>query len=213
VSPRPRTIDDADILAACQRVMQRVGPAKFTLALVAGEAGVSAATLIQRFGSKRKLLRAMSGGMDGYSSAMVGELRAALGSPLEVLRGFLLCYADMARTPREMAHHLAYLQLDLTDPVLHRNLLAMSRENEHQLVTLLTEAVAQGELAPLDAARIARLLNGMVAGSLLSWATFREGAARDWLSRDIETVLAPYRPREPGRPRIRQAAPPRLARK
>lgn len=195
MSPRPRTIDDADILTACQRVMQRVGPARFTLALVASEAGISAATLIQRFGSKRKLLRAMSGGLEGYGASLVGDLRARLGSPLEVLRAFLRCYAGMASTPKEMAHHLAYLQLDLTDPVMHRNLLAMSRENEQLLTALLTDAVTRGELTALDAPRVARLLNGMVAGSLLAWATFREGNAADWLSRDIETVLQPYLPR------------------
>src|SRR6266705_415794 len=57
MSPRPRETSDEEILAAAARVMQRRSPAELTLADVAREAGVVPATLIQRFGTKRGLLR------------------------------------------------------------------------------------------------------------------------------------------------------------
>ena len=53
---RPRTISDEELIAATVRVMSRLGPVKMTLAAVAEEAGVTAATLVQRFGSKRRLM-------------------------------------------------------------------------------------------------------------------------------------------------------------
>lgn len=53
MSPRPRRIDDAALLDAAGRVVSRLGPAKFTLADVAREAGLSPAALVQRFGSTR----------------------------------------------------------------------------------------------------------------------------------------------------------------
>lgn len=192
MSPRPRTIDDADILMAAQRVMQRVGPAHFTLALVGEEARISAATLVQRFGSKRELLRALSESTAGMGAAIVHELREKYRSPLAVARAFLLCFAEMATSPREMANHLAYLQLDLTDPVMHRNFLALTREQYDLVAQLLEEAVAAGELRALDAPAMSRVLNSLVFGGLLAWSTFREGTARAWLERDLDAVLAPY---------------------
>lgn len=191
MSPRPRTIDDGAILAACQRVMQRVGPARFTLALVGEEAGISAATVVQRFGSKRRLLRAMSASATGFAPAMAAELRAAHPSPLAAARAFLLGFAHMASSPREMAHHLAWLQMDLTDPVMLRHLASMSEEHREVVAGLLEEAVAAGELVPGDMQALARVLLALVTGGLLAWATHREGTAREWLARDLEVVLAP----------------------
>ena len=60
MSPRPRKASDAEVFAAAGRVMARVGPAQLTLAQIAGEAGLTAGALVQRFGSKRELLVALS---------------------------------------------------------------------------------------------------------------------------------------------------------
>ncbi|MEV0505631.1 helix-turn-helix domain-containing protein, partial [Streptomyces spectabilis] len=51
--PRPRATSDTQILAATARAIGAHGPGKLTLAHVGAEAGVSPATLSQRFGSKR----------------------------------------------------------------------------------------------------------------------------------------------------------------
>ena len=59
MSPRPRTVSDEAILAATARMIGRVGPVRLTLADVGGEVGLSPATLLQRFGSKRGLLIAL----------------------------------------------------------------------------------------------------------------------------------------------------------
>src|SRR5918992_5126590 len=60
MSPRPRTIDDGDILQAAAMTISRVGPSNFTLADVASAVGLSPATLVQRFGSKRGLMLALA---------------------------------------------------------------------------------------------------------------------------------------------------------
>lgn len=215
MSPRPRTIEDGEILEACQRVMQRVGPSRFTLALVAKEAGVSAATLVQRFGSKRKLIRALAGTSRGYGRQMVDALRAKHASPLRVAREFLLCWSQLATTPKEMANHLAYLQMDLTDPVLLRHLVELSRENLDLLTELLQDAARAGELEPHDSAALSRALNAAVTGGLLAWATFRAGTAREWLEADLNVLLSPLLVRGRQRSRSRNAAQPvdRMTRK
>jgi len=41
---------------------------------------------------------------------------------------------------------------------------------------------------------MARAINAIAGGSLIAWAIFREGTAERWVRRDVETLLAPYRP-------------------
>ena len=60
MSPRPQKASDAEIFMAATRVMSRLGPRELTLAHIANEAGLTASALVQRFGSKRGLLLAMS---------------------------------------------------------------------------------------------------------------------------------------------------------
>ena len=56
MSPRPRTVSDEHIFVATGLAITRLGPTRLTLADVASEVGLSAAALVQRFGSKRQLL-------------------------------------------------------------------------------------------------------------------------------------------------------------
>src|SRR5262245_53218875 len=100
MSPRPRAIADADILTATHRAVTRVGPMRLTLADVAREAGVSPATLVQRFGSKRQLLLALVASGSGDVEAQWAPIRAvAERSPLEAIYAYGECFAGMAPTP------------------------------------------------------------------------------------------------------------------
>ena len=101
--PRPRSVDEADILEATRLVMGRVGPGKFTLAHVAEEIGLAPATLIQRFGSKKGLLVSLAGSGQADSADVVEELLEKHASPVHALRDYLLCFADMASTPKSMS--------------------------------------------------------------------------------------------------------------
>lgn len=192
MSPRPRTTTDADLLLAAARAVSRVGPAKLTLADVAAEAKVVPATLMQRFGSKRGLLLALA----KLGAAGAGEeftaLRAAHPSPLAALRATADCMAGMAATPEELAHHLSFLLMDLTDPEFREYALAHARSFHGELEKMVAEAVAAGELTACEPARLARLLQELIHGALVSWALYREGTAKDWLRRDVEALLAPY---------------------
>src|SRR5262245_45373389 len=83
--PRPRTATDAAILEAAHRVIARLGPARVTLADVGREAGLSPATLVQRFGSKRGLLLALARAAAGSVGDCFAAVRAAHASPLAAL--------------------------------------------------------------------------------------------------------------------------------
>jgi AcrR family transcriptional regulator len=194
MSPRPRTVSDADILAAAAQVMTRVGPGRLTLALVARKAGLSPATLVQRFGSKLGLLRAAAKGWVGHVPTQLEQFRRRHQSPLAALRAYLICFAAMARTPRELAHHLGYLQLDLTDPGLSRLMKEGTLLTERGIRGFVEEAVAAGELERCEPGQLARTLLLVMNGALLNAAVYREGSAEAWMAREVDAVLAPYRP-------------------
>src|SRR4030095_15809595 len=58
---RPRKVSGDEVFAATERAMPRLSPNELTLAAIAAEAGLTAGALVQRFGSKRDLLLALSG--------------------------------------------------------------------------------------------------------------------------------------------------------
>jgi AcrR family transcriptional regulator len=193
MSPRPRTVSDEDILGAAARVIGRLGPTRITLADVAKEAGLSPATLVQRFGSKRGLLLALAEGAAESQGACFEMVRAQHASPLGALIASATFMAQMVNSPEEMANQLAFLQIDLSDPDFYRH---MRKSNDGLLTgyrALLDEAVTAGELAPCDTHRLARAVGSVAAGSLLGWAIMRSGSAEAYVRDDLATLLEPYR--------------------
>ncbi|MGP4100532.1 helix-turn-helix domain-containing protein, partial [Nonomuraea sp. KM90] len=82
---RPRTTSDEAILGATARAIGRHGPQGLTLAAVAQEAGLSPATLVQRFGSKRGLLLAFAAHAARTAGEPFERARQEHGSPLAAL--------------------------------------------------------------------------------------------------------------------------------
>jgi AcrR family transcriptional regulator len=205
MSPRPRTTTDAAILIATHRAVTRVGPMRLTLADVAREAGVSPATLVQRFGSKRQLLLALVATASGDAEDQWAPILAMAGkSPLEAIYAYAECMAGMAPTPEVLANHLSFLQMDLVDPEFHQHALTHARDTLGWLDKTLVDAVSKGELEPCDTTRLARAVQATVGGSLMQWAIDREGKLRKRLREDLETLLAPRSVTRPKRRRTRR---------
>ncbi len=190
---RPRSLSNDDILAAAARVLVRVGPARLTLADVAGEVGLVPATLIQRFGSKRGLLLAYAEYAVGTVAPRFAAARAEQASPLAALFDALGRVTASMATPEALANSLSMLQLDLTDPDFNRHARRYLDVAQAEIRALLDEAVAAGELLPCDTDRLARAVHTTYNGSLVFWAIHQEGPLGDWLRRDLDLVLAPLR--------------------
>jgi AcrR family transcriptional regulator len=190
MSPRPRATTDEQILAATYRIVAQRGP-NLTLADVAKEAGVSPATLVQRFGSKRALLLALTAGASGNVAAEYARIRAAHRSPLAATFAVAECMAAMAGTPEMMANSLAFLQIDLTDPEFHKHAHAHSRASQSELKKLLDEAVRAGEVRRCDTTRLARAVQSLMGGSMLQWAIDRDTTVVTRLREDLAALLDP----------------------
>jgi AcrR family transcriptional regulator len=193
MSPRPRETSDQQIIDATARVMQRRSPTQLTLADVAKEAGVVPATLIQRFGTKRALLLAACSTGPAAIPQQFAAARAKHPSPLKALVELYADCSSFAPTPEAVANGLAYLQIDLTDPEFHAITLAQFRAIRAETTKLLDEAVAARELHVCDTAALARLIQQVNDGAMLSWAVYRQGSLAAWVRHDVENLLAPHR--------------------
>lgn len=190
---RPRKASDEQIFEAAYRLMERLGPAQWTLAEVAAEVGVTAGALVQRFGSKRTLQVALIAGYADEVPARYAELRRRHGSPLAALYAYADEVACLAPTAERLAHHLDYLRLDLTDAEMHAHFVRSADAALAFLRDTLGEAVHAGELSEVgNVERFARVVEATITGSLFTWATHQEGGAREWLRRDLATLLEPY---------------------
>jgi AcrR family transcriptional regulator len=199
MSPRRRKAEDADVFAAMVQVMMRVGPAQLTLGAIAAEAGITAGALVHRFGSKRALMLAHA----RYSASTLdigfGLPKARTGSPLRAIRSSIETYATLAASPRAALRNLAYLQHDLEDPALRRNVLRLSRAARAHYEQLIADAIAAKELrADTDVRMLARLIEVTLGGSFLAWTLYREGSAAAWLRADLNGTLRPYLARHHG---------------
>jgi hypothetical protein len=101
--------------------------------------------------------------------------------------------AAMASSPEALARSLAYLQIDMMDDDFRAHLQAQGRATRHGMENLLSAAIDAGELrdTPIDVATLARTLEATISGSLMTWAMYQEGSARDWIRKHVDALLAP----------------------
>jgi AcrR family transcriptional regulator len=191
--PRPKSVDDDAVLDAAARVIDRGGPAALTFGAVAAEAGLSPATLVQRFGSKRGLLLALARRASGSVGDAFRAAAARHRSPLRALEAGLVDMSAAVDSPEVLANQLAFLQIDLSDPEFHALAAEHARAVLAEIRTVLDAAVAAGELPPQDTARLAQAVQTTYNGALITWAIHRRGRLETWLRRELDALLGPRR--------------------
>ncbi|HEX6308675.1 MAG TPA: TetR/AcrR family transcriptional regulator [Longimicrobiales bacterium] len=191
---RPRKATDDEVLAAVHGLMNRLGPLEWTLADVAREVGVTPSALVQRFGSKRDLQVALMDRWAESAPSLFATLRAQSVTPLATLYAYAGCVAQLGASSVGLAHHLAYLQIDLSDADMHARLRKQSRETRDSIRTLLDEAFAAEELSgAADTAELARAVEVTLTGSLLVWGIHQEGTSAQAVEHDLDVLLRAYR--------------------
>lgn len=194
MSPRPRRLPDSAILDAAAKVVNRTGPERFTLADVGGEVGLSAATLVQRFGSKRALLLAM---LEQTVSLIDENFEAAFAkseSPIEGLYAAALGRTSQYDGPESLANRFAFVLLEMNDPEFHALAVESARKAVKAYKTMLDNAIDVGELSNSvsDTQALAESIHAMTMGSLMMWAITRQGT-RPPTRRDLDNLLRPFK--------------------
>lgn len=187
---RPKTRSDEEVLAATARVLGRRGPHAFTLADVARASGLAPATLLQRFGSKRRLLVAFACWASRRADAPFEHAARRGGSALEQLRHALLRMAGPVGGRRRFATHLALLLEDVRDPALRRAAAGHARRTEENIARLLRAAARQGEIALEHPERWAAVVQAAWNGALIQWGLRGRGPLEAALERLLSTLLA-----------------------
>jgi len=190
---RPRTVADEDVLAAAAAAVAAVGPAALTLAEIGRRAGLSPATLLQRFGSKRSLLLALA---RHDAQALPRHLAEAAGAdaPAVALINTFGRLAAGVRTSAEFANHLAFLMLDLTDPQFQQVTRDYAHAVEVAIDHVLDASRAAGELNPssVDEAHLARAVHAAYNGALVTWGMTGEGHPDEEVTRQLSQLLTPH---------------------
>jgi AcrR family transcriptional regulator len=160
---RPKTQPDADVLAAALSILHRHGPEALTFAALAAASGLSAATLVQRFGSKAELKqRALLLAWDGLDRKTADLAAAVPRSPpgaVKLLVGLSRDYGGI----ESYAEGLLLLREDLRDPALR----ARGAAWKSTLSRILDECL---EGLPGAGPGIGLLMAAQWQGALLWWS-------------------------------------------
>jgi len=194
MSPRPRTVDDSTILEAAVTVIGRIGPDRLTLADVGEEAGLSAATLVQRFGSKRDLmLSVLKFATEGFDERFEQAIKGN-DSPLEAIFAAAM-ERPAVQEPGAIAHLLAFYLSDLGDPDFRALAIENSRKAVDGFKRMLDDAVSNGELTEsyVDTQLLAETIYSLVMGTLLTWTVSGEGEYRTRIRNKLDVLLRPFR--------------------
>lgn len=190
---RPTETDDEELLAAASQVLLTEGPSGFTLAKAAHRGGVSAATLVKRFGSKQALFIRLSERWVQSQDDVLAAAATRHDSPLDRLRAVALQpYRDLDH-PEHAAMQLAALAIDLQHDRMRELLdLGWGHARRH-LARHATDAARAGQLLgcpPPD--QVARLVSTAMEGGCLAWSVHPEGSLVDRLSADLDALLGAW---------------------
>jgi len=116
--PRPKTQSDERILEVALSVMRERGPDALTFSALAKRSGLSASTLVQRFGNKEKLINSAMllawDRLDRETESLAASAPKTPEGAIEILVGLTRQYGDI----ESYADELLVLREDLRDPVL-----------------------------------------------------------------------------------------------
>lgn len=166
---RPRTVADDAILAAAADAVAEFGPAEVTLARIGARVGLSATALLHRFGSKRRLLLALARHDAEVLPARLAAARTA-DRPVAALVDALAALAGGVLSATELANHLAFLLMDLSDPEFRLVGREYTAAVESAIALVLLAGRDAGELPPEGAdADLPRAVHAAYNGALLTW--------------------------------------------
>lgn len=183
---RPRKMPDEAVFDHVHALMQERGSEGVTFAALAERSGLSGATLVQRFGTKQKLVHAALvhawEGLEERTRRFAGEAERSPEGAVVLLQRLSGNYGDIDT----YADNLQILREDLRDPELR----ARGGAWVETLVVALGRCFATTPAAPDG---IGRLMVAQWQGALLLWGFSPDGAVdvfvRDHLERFVRTLL------------------------
>lgn len=179
---RRKTLSDETLLDLALELIHRDGPDSITFASLSAASGLSGATLVQRFSTKRSLVRAALlhawDALDRKTEELAAALPETPEGAVKLLCGLSSDYGD----GESYANGLLVLREDLRDPDLRARGVAWGNR--------LSEAVGRRlgkEDAP--ASEIGRLMITHWQGSLIWWGFEQVDPLPDYVEQSLRRFL------------------------
>lgn len=184
--PRPKKIADDDVLERAGELISGRGPEALTFAALGARAKLSPATLVQRFGTREAMLRAVllrlwdqldesTAAADAKHSV---DPEGAIAMLVQLSAGYSTRDGD-----DEIAQGLLLLREDFRDPVLRARGTAWGEA----LATALGRRLSTD---PAAQPTLGRLMASQWQGALLWWGFSRAGALRHYMRRELRDWCA-----------------------
>jgi AcrR family transcriptional regulator len=191
--PRNRTIPDDVVLSAALDIVHADGPAALSFGTLAERVGLAGSTLVQRFGSRRRLLQqALLQAWDRLDAETARADAVAGPGPAGVVD--LLVDLSGEYTEDDFADQLVVLREDLRDPVLR----ARGEAWIDSLAGMIDRRLAKRAGDPPG---FGRLVVAHWQGTLTVWSFTRPGPLSDTVRDALTALLDLVVPRRDGRPK------------
>jgi AcrR family transcriptional regulator len=181
--PRSKSRSDEQVLDAALAIVHSGGVGRLTFAALASRCGLSAATLVQRFGTKPALIQRTLLHAWGSLHARTLELASSAPKTPDGAVGLLVGLSHYDGTVEDFAEGLLVLREDLRDPVLRSQGAAW----ETALTTALGECFASVPGAP---AGIGFALAAHWQGALIWWAFSARCPLDDYLGESLRALIS-----------------------
>lgn len=180
---RTKSISDERVVDLAVDLLVDAGPQGFTLAALGARAGLSAATLLQRFGSRAALLERA---IRRSSERLAASVPAPAAATVESLVSWLGGQTRGMETRQRLAGHMALLMEDLRAAGGRRALLA----NTHVLDMRAGIAKQLQAMGFIDADAAASTVEAHWHGLVIQWGLTGKGSLRSWVEAGLRRVIA-----------------------
>jgi len=189
--PRPKSLPDAQVLDVAHRLIQDYGPQALTFESVAKACGLSASTLVQRFGTKAglmqsALLRAWDK-LDERTAELAATVPRSPDGAVRLLAELSKSYGGI----ESYAEGLLVLREDLRDPALR----ARGTRWKAALSAALEDRFAGIAGAPEG---IGLMMAAQWQGALLWWGFDPRGDLAAFVEENLERFVSAVLPGRPG---------------
>src|SRR5262245_15778206 len=181
--PRPKTLSDRNVLEAANRLIHERGPEALTFASLSEACGLSAATLVQRFGSKAQLKQSALllawDGLDEKTARLGATVPRTPAGAIKLLVALSSDYGGI----ESYAEGLLVLREDFRDPVLR----ARGAAWKATLSGILDDCFTGVPQAPPG---IGLLMASQWQGSLLWWGFDPQLDVQSFVEQNLERLVA-----------------------
>ena len=191
--PRSKTVPDDKVFSITLRLLGKLGFKSLTLEQVGTESRLSPSTLVQRFGSKKKLvLHALVFAVDNLELRAKEICKSQWDRPVDKLVDYLCSTVVEIRKKDDFANHFALLALDVSDKEFQE---VANRHNRAQLKLIkhFVDSAAEKKLVvDCDTKALAQSIQIHFNGCLCTWPIMGKGKLTNWVEKNIKTLLKPH---------------------